>query len=98
MGFSMMSFQPAAHVGDDRRWKESYTAVDVDAVWAQLEAGLGRTVPYQAVEFGDPRCNRLGFGFLADATFDTGLTGTPTRRPAQEEADRPGQRKGEGPA
>ncbi|WNV75478.1 radical SAM domain-containing protein [Geodermatophilus sp. DSM 44513] len=66
MGYSMMSFQPAAHVGDDRRWKESYTAVDVDAVWARLEEGLGRTVPYQAIEFGDPRCNRLGFGFLAD--------------------------------
>jgi hypothetical protein len=69
MGYSMMSFQPAAHVGDERRWKESYTAVDADAVWAQLEAGLGRTVPHQAVEFGDPRCNRLGFGFLADGAW-----------------------------
>jgi hypothetical protein len=66
MGFSMMSFQPAAHVGDDRRWKESYTAVDVDAVWAQLEAGLGHRVPYEGVEFGDPRCNRVAFGMMVD--------------------------------
>ncbi len=66
MGFSMMSFQPAAHVGDQRRWKESYVDVDVDAVWAELERGLGRRVPHEAVEFGDPRCNRLGFGFLLD--------------------------------
>ncbi|MCV2490124.1 radical SAM domain-containing protein [Geodermatophilus sp. YIM 151500] len=66
MGYSMMSFQPAAHVGDQRRWKESYTAVDADAVWAQLEQALGRRVPHEGVEFGDPRCNRLGFGFLVD--------------------------------
>ncbi|MCZ2838034.1 radical SAM protein [Modestobacter sp. VKM Ac-2985] len=64
MGFSMMSFQPAAHVGDDRRWKESYTAVDVDAVWAQLEQALGHRVPHEGIEFGDPRCNRVAFGFL----------------------------------
>jgi hypothetical protein len=64
MGYSMMSFQPAAHVGDQRRWKESYTAVDVDAVWAELERGLGQRVAHEGVEFGDPRCNRLGFGFL----------------------------------
>jgi hypothetical protein len=64
MGYSMMSFQPAAHVGDERRWKESYTDVGVDAVWAELERGLGRRVPHEAIEFGDPRCNRLAFGFL----------------------------------
>jgi hypothetical protein len=69
MGFSMMSFQPAAHVGDERRWKESYTAVDVDAVWAELERGLGYRVPYEGIEFGDPRCNRLGFGFLLDGRW-----------------------------
>ena len=64
MGYSMMSFQPAAHVGDERRWKESYTAVDADAVWAQLEEGMGQRIAHEGVEFGDPRCNRLAFGFL----------------------------------
>ena len=65
MGYSMMSFQPAAHVGDDRRWKESYTAVDADAVWAELEKGMGQRLAHEGIEFGDPRCNRVGFGFLA---------------------------------
>jgi hypothetical protein len=69
MGYSMMSFQPAAHVGDQRRWKESYAAVDVDAVWAELERGLGQRVPHEGIEFGDPRCNRLGFGFLLDGRW-----------------------------
>jgi hypothetical protein len=69
MGYSMMSFQPAARVGDERRWKESYAAVDVDAVWAGLERGLGQRVPHEGVEFGDPRCNRLGFGFLLDGRW-----------------------------
>ena len=65
MGYSMMSFQPAAHVGDRRRWKESYTDVDADAVWAELEKGMGQPIAHQGIEFGDPRCNRVAFGFLA---------------------------------
>ncbi|TYP88036.1 MoaA/NifB/PqqE/SkfB family radical SAM enzyme [Blastococcus xanthinilyticus] len=69
MGYSMMSFQPAAHVGDERRWKESYTAVDADAVWAELERGLGQRVAHEGVEFGDPRCNRVAFGFLLDGRW-----------------------------
>ncbi len=62
MGFSMLSFQPAAHVGDERRWKGDYRTVGIDEVWAQLEAGLGQPVPWQALQFGDPRCNRTAFG------------------------------------
>lgn len=69
MGYSMMSFQPAAHVGDARRWKESYTAVDADAVWAQLEEGMGQRIAHEGVEFGDPRCNRVAFGFLLDGRW-----------------------------
>ncbi|MDK3255341.1 radical SAM domain-containing protein [Blastococcus capsensis] len=69
MGYSMMSFQPAAHVGDERRWKESYTAVDADAVWAELERGMGQPIAHQGVEFGDPRCNRVAFGFLLDGRW-----------------------------
>ncbi|WP_091540125.1 radical SAM protein [Modestobacter sp. DSM 44400] len=69
MGFSMMSFQPAAHVGDERRWRESYQEMSIDAVWAALEEGVGHRVPYEGVEFGDPRCNRTAFGFLADGSW-----------------------------
>lgn len=63
MGYSMLSFQPAAHVGDERRWKGDYRTVGIDEVWAQLEAGLGQQVAWQAVQFGDPRCNRTALGF-----------------------------------
>ncbi len=36
-GFGMLSFQPAAFVGDDRRWREDYRDADADAVWAEIE-------------------------------------------------------------
>ncbi len=62
MGYSMMSFQPAARVGDGRRWKEGVADVGMADVWQQIEQGLGRSAPWQAVEFGDPRCNRTAFG------------------------------------
>ena len=63
MGYSMLSFQPAAHVGDERRWNEDYRAVGIEDVWQQLERGLGQQVSWQAVHFGDSRCNRTAFGF-----------------------------------
>jgi len=63
MGFSMLSFQPAAHLGDERRWRDDYRTVGIDDVWAALEAGLGQRVSWQAVQLGDPRCNRTAFGF-----------------------------------
>lgn len=58
MPFSMMSFQPAAFVGDDRRWRENFEEVSIDAVWSHIEEGVGRKLPWQAMQFGDPRCNR----------------------------------------
>ena len=66
MGYSMLSFQPAAHVGDERRWRGDYREVGIDDVWDQLEAGLGQRVAWQALQFGDPRCNRTAFGFRVD--------------------------------
>jgi hypothetical protein len=63
MGYSMLSFQPAAHLGDERRWKGDYRTVGMDDVWARLEEGLGQPVAWQAVQLGDPRCNRTAFGF-----------------------------------
>lgn len=67
MGFSMLSFQPAAHVGDERRWTGGdYRTVGIDDVWDQLEAGLGQRVAWEALQFGDPRCNRAAFGIGVD--------------------------------
>lgn len=69
MGYSMMSFQPAARVGDDRRWSDDLDEVGIDDVWQQIETGLGRKVPWQAVEFGDPRCNRTSHGVRVNGTW-----------------------------
>ncbi len=70
MGFSMLSFQPAAHVGDERRWTGGdYRTVGIDDVWERLEAGLGQRVAWQALQFGDPRCNRTAFGIRVDGRW-----------------------------
>ena len=69
MPYNMMSFQPAAFIGDDRRWKEDFDDVTVDAVWARIEEGVGQKLPWQATQFGDPRCNRTTLGLRAGGAF-----------------------------
>jgi len=70
MGFSLFSFQPAAHVGDERRWNDDFRSLDADAVWAQIEAGAGARLPYHLFEVGDTRCNRSAWGlYLGDRWF-----------------------------
>jgi hypothetical protein len=64
LGFSMMSFQPAAYIGDERRWREDLRAATPDAVWAEIERGAGTRLPWRALQFGDPRCNRTAYGWL----------------------------------
>ncbi len=71
MGYQMLSFQPAAFVGDDRRWDDGYDDVDIDAVWEELEQGLGQKVSWRALQFGDRRCNRTAFGFKVGQTWHT---------------------------
>ncbi len=62
-GFGLFSFQPAAFVGDDRRWHESFHESTADDVWAQIEAGAGTRLPFRALQIGDERCNRTTYGF-----------------------------------
>lgn len=62
MGFRVFSFQPAAYVGDDRRWSDGYRTVTDDAVWAQVEEGVGARLPSGALQMGDARCNRSTWG------------------------------------
>ena len=64
MGYRMFSFQPAAYVGNERRWEEGYREVTPDAVWAEIERGVGARVPFRMIEFGDLRCNRTSWGVL----------------------------------
>ncbi len=63
MGYGMFSFQPAAFVGDERRWHEPYRDVTGDQVWAQIERGVGSRLDYHVFEHGDVRCNRVAYGF-----------------------------------
>lgn len=62
-GFDMFAFQPAAFVGDERRWHGDYRQLTDDAVWAQVEAGAGVRLPYRALQTGDLRCNRTAYGY-----------------------------------
>lgn len=68
-GFGLFSFQPAAFVGDDRRWHEGYREHTDDDVWAQVEAGIGTRLPYRAIQIGDERCNRTTYGFLVGPDY-----------------------------
>jgi hypothetical protein len=62
MGFRMFSFQPAAYVGNQNRWKEELRAFSGDDVWAQIERGAGGQLHYDALHIGDVRCNRTAYG------------------------------------
>ncbi len=67
--FGMMSFQPAARVGNPRRWREDYGAVGIDDVWREIERGAGTRLPWRHLQVGDPRCNRTAYGILAGGTW-----------------------------
>ncbi|MGH2744355.1 MAG: radical SAM domain-containing protein, partial [Thermoleophilaceae bacterium] len=58
LGFRMFSFQPAAFIGNERRWKHAYRDVTPDAVWGEIERGAGTRLPTDVFQIGDPRCNR----------------------------------------
>ncbi|MFI7359510.1 radical SAM domain-containing protein [Streptomyces avidinii] len=63
LGYGMFSFQPAAFLGDDRRWKEKYREATPDTVWAEIERGAETRLDYRVFENGDVRCNRTAYGF-----------------------------------
>lgn len=63
-GFRMFSFQPAAFVGNDARWRDDYAELSGDVVWEQMEAGAGTRLPYRVFQIGDERCNRTAYGVL----------------------------------
>jgi hypothetical protein len=64
MGFNMFSFQPAAYVGDDRRWTEDFSKLDPDHIWSRIEEGAGVRLPFGVFQVGDARCNRTAWGFF----------------------------------
>ena len=62
MGFRMLSFQPAAFVGNRNRWKDDYHELTGDAVWREIERGAGGRLVYRTFQIGDARCNRTAYG------------------------------------
>src|SRR4051812_445994 len=64
MGFRMLSFQPAAFIGNSARWRESYRALTPDLVWDEIARGAGARLPHGVFQFGDERCNRTAYGAL----------------------------------
>ncbi|ESP99547.1 hypothetical protein EES44_22495 [Streptomyces sp. ADI96-15] len=86
MGYGMFSFQPAAFLGDDRRWKEKFREATPDAVWAEIERGAGTRLDYRVLENGDVRCNRTAYGFYAGARWYPFLDGDDPRDLAVRDA------------
>jgi len=88
MGFGMLSFQPAAYVGDDRRWHGDFRGADVgpDAVWAQIERGAGQRLDFRIIENGDVRCNRTAYGFHLGGQWYPLLDGADPRDVATRDA------------
>jgi hypothetical protein len=65
MGYGMLSFQPAAFVGNPARWREDFHGVTMDSVWAEIERGAGTRLPWRHLQMGDERCNRSAYGIRA---------------------------------
>jgi hypothetical protein len=69
MGFRMLSFQPAAYIGNRNRWKDEYRSFGGDDVWREIERGAGARLPYRVFQMGDERCNRTTHGLLIGERF-----------------------------
>ncbi len=61
-GWRMFSFQPAAYIGNENRWREGFRELTSDIVWSEVEAGVGARLPYEALHVGDTRCTRSTWG------------------------------------
>lgn len=79
MGYRLLSFQPAAFLGDDRRWKQNYREASGDAVWAELERGARASLDFTVLEHGDVRCNRTAYGFFVNDRWHPLLDATDPR-------------------
>ncbi|WP_415949126.1 TIGR04283 family arsenosugar biosynthesis glycosyltransferase [Streptomyces sp. KLOTTS4A1] len=85
-GYGMFSFQPAAFLGDERRWKERYREATPDAVWAEIERGAGTRLDHDVFHNGDVRCNRTAYGFYVGEHWFPFLDGSDPRDLAVREA------------
>ena len=68
-GWQMFSFQPAAYIGNENRWREGFRELTSDLVWGEVEAGVGTRLPYEALHVGDTRCTRSTWGAWFDDRY-----------------------------
>ena len=71
MGFRMFSFQPAAYIGNEARWRDEFRAFSAGEVWRRIEEGAGARLHFRAEQVGDVRCNRTAHGLYARARYVT---------------------------
>jgi len=71
MGFRMFSFQPAAYIGNEARWKDDLRAFSTDEVWRRIERGAGARLHFRAEQVGDVRCNRTAHGLFVGDRYAT---------------------------
>jgi hypothetical protein len=71
MGFRMFSFQPAAFIGNEARWKDAYRDFSGDDVWRRIEEGVGARLHFNAEQVGDVRCNRTAHGVHVGDRYET---------------------------
>jgi len=71
MGFRMFSFQPAAYIGNEARWRDEFHAFTADDVWRRIEQGAGARLHFNAEQVGDVRCNRTAHGIQAGERYAT---------------------------
>ena len=71
MGFRMFSFQPAAFIGNQARWKDEYREFSTDEVWQRIEEGVGARLHFNAEQVGDVRCNRTAHGIYVGDRYET---------------------------
>jgi hypothetical protein len=69
LGYRVFSFQPAAHVGNQRRWDQDYRTMTDDDVWTEIERGVGTPLPHRALQMGDLRCNRATWGLWVGGRY-----------------------------
>jgi hypothetical protein len=86
MGYRIFSFQPAAFLGDARRWKEHYREATPDAVWAEIERGAGARLDWHVIQHGDLRCNRVAYGYYVGGRWFPLLDGDDPRDVAARDA------------
>lgn len=46
----MRSFQPAAFLGDERRWSDGFRSMTDDDVVSKIGRGAGRPLPFRALQ------------------------------------------------